>query len=199
MNQALLYRPGSKWSGMAAFIIAATIHVSAIAFGSFHREASSLPADDAPAIGFDPMPLQPALAVPEIDPAPESLPPQTEDNLVEPSPSPRQLLSEPRSSPIRASAATLVRHGYRKADTISAPRPDYPYEARLHHLAGSGLVVVSVDPLTGFVTGGRIERSTGDALLDNSALSAFRRWRFRPGGAARIEIPVTFDLHGVSY
>ena len=44
-----------------------------------------------------------------------------------------------------------------------------------------------------------IEQGIGNPILDNSTLSAFRRWRFRPGSPPRVRIPTTFLLTGAQY
>src|SRR5436190_1867600 len=36
-------------------------------------------------------------------------------------------------------------------------------------------------------------------ILDNSTISAFRRWCFKPGTPARVRIPITFVLTGAQY
>jgi TonB family protein len=82
---------------------------------------------------------------------------------------------------------------------VFAPGPAYPYEARVKHITGSGVVLVTVDVATGVVTDTRMEPSFGNPLLDNCALSAFRRWRFKPGTVSKTKIPITFTLEGASY
>ena len=64
---------------------------------------------------------------------------------------------------------------------------------------GSGLARLTVDPVTGSVIAATMQQSIGNALLDNSALSAFRRWRFRRGTPVTVIIPITYDLAGPSY
>ena len=86
-----------------------------------------------------------------------------------------------------------------KIFALSAPRPDYPYEARVRHLTGSGIAIISVDPITGFATDVTMEQSIGNPILDNSTVSAFRRWRFKPGSPSRVRIPITFLLTGAQY
>jgi TonB family protein len=44
-----------------------------------------------------------------------------------------------------------------------------------------------------------MEQSAGDALLDNSAVSAFKRWRFKKGTAPKVRIPFRFTLAGASF
>jgi len=36
--------------------------------------------------------------------------------------------------------------------------------------------------------------STGDKDLDHAALKAFRQWRFRAGGASRVNVPIRFTM-----
>jgi len=86
-----------------------------------------------------------------------------------------------------------------KAAAISAPRPEYPYEARSHHVTGSGVCVVTVDTASGSVTDATMAQSTGSPILDNSATSAFRRWRFKPNTVAKVKIPITYTMSGASY
>ena len=80
------------------------------------------------------------------------------------------------------------------AKALKAPRPEYPYEARRSLITGTGVVVVEVDPPTGKVTRAYMAQSTGSRLLDDAALSAFRRWEFTPGTVARMRTPITFTM-----
>src|SRR6266446_5434816 len=43
---------------------------------------------------------------------------------------------------------------------ISAPRPDYPYEARTRHITGAGVVAFTIDPSSGTVTDVTMAQST---------------------------------------
>jgi len=100
-------------------------------------------------------------------------------------------------APIQSSWQTrFAAVGNAKAFVHSAPRPDYPYEARSRHITGSGVAVISVDPNTGLAVDAMMEQSIGNPILDNSTISAFRRWRFKPGTPARVRIPITFVLTG---
>jgi TonB family protein len=86
-----------------------------------------------------------------------------------------------------------------KALAIFAPKPEYPYEARSRHITGSGVAVVDVDPASGNVTDATMAQSIGNPILDNSTVSAFRRWRFKPGTVSRVKIPITYTMTGASY
>jgi TonB family protein len=82
---------------------------------------------------------------------------------------------------------------------VNAPIPTYPYEARARRIQGSGVAVASVDPATGSVTDVVMASSTGSYILDEAALAAFRRWRFKPGTVKKVRIPIHFTLAGVGY
>jgi len=86
-----------------------------------------------------------------------------------------------------------------KAVAVSAPRPEYPYEARRSKVTGSGVCVMTVDPGSGAVTSATMAQSTGSPILDNAATSAFRRWRFKPGTVSKVRTPITFTMSGAQY
>jgi protein TonB len=79
--------------------------------------------------------------------------------------------------------------------------PDYPEQARLAGVAGT--VVLRTQVLTSGYPGEiTVFRSSGDTRLDESALSAVRKWRFVPAKYATTgrptncytKIPVVFRL-----
>jgi TonB family protein len=37
-------------------------------------------------------------------------------------------------------------------------------------------------------------KSTGNKLLDGSALEALSRWRFKPGTVSQVQIPINFTM-----
>jgi TonB family protein len=61
---------------------------------------------------------------------------------------------------------------------------------------GSGLVAVDVDFATGKVTAVRMVASTGHADLDETALTMFRRTRYKPNTVRHRVVPVTFNIRG---
>jgi TonB family protein len=75
---------------------------------------------------------------------------------------------------------------------VSAPRPEYPYEARMHRRTGTGVAVMEVDTSTGKVKRAYMAVSTGSKILDHAAVDAFNRWRFKPGSAAAVKSPISF-------
>ncbi len=100
---------------------------------------------------------------------------------------------------LSAIANAQVKISEAKALVVYAPRPAYPYEARGKHLSGRGVVVVTVDQRSGNVTSARMLQSTGRQILDDAALAAFGRWRFRPGTVSQVKIPINFTMRGVRY
>jgi TonB family protein len=79
-------------------------------------------------------------------------------------------------------------------DPISTRAPDYPFEdTRLRH-EGTGVFRLKLDLATGAVRNVTLIRSTGFGTLDDSALSAFYRWRWKPGKWKEITMGVTFKL-----
>ena len=72
--------------------------------------------------------------------------------------------------------------------------PDYPLGERASHHSGSGLFRVSLDLKTGSVTSVRMLKSTGFPVLDQSAVDAFSRWRWRPEKWKEVDLPITFSM-----
>src|SRR5438477_577906 len=133
------------------------------------------------------------IPLPEPPPPPEIKPEFVEERTPPPRPPPS---AQQKFTPIKAQAMTMSRA---KALAVNAPRPQYPYEARSRKITGSGVCVVQVDAASGNVTGGSMTQSTGSPILDNSALTAFRQWRFRPGTVSEVKIPITFTMTGALY
>jgi protein TonB len=82
---------------------------------------------------------------------------------------------------------------------LNAARPAYPLMARMRGY--EGMVVLAVEVLTDGRPGEvRIKKSSGYALLDQSALNAVRAWRFEPARkmdtplVMTVDIPVRFSL-----
>jgi TonB family protein len=86
-----------------------------------------------------------------------------------------------------------------KAFALNAPRPEYPYEARRQKITGDGVVVMTVDAVTGNVISVSMSKTTGSPFLDNAAVTGFKRWRFKPGTVSSVTCPITFALTGASY
>jgi len=83
---------------------------------------------------------------------------------------------------------------------IRAPIPEYPYEARRHHLTGAGVAIVKIDPATGTVIRVIMYTSTGQPLLDRATMDALYRWQFRPGTPFKaVRVPITYSVEGGSW
>ena len=195
----LIYRPPPRWYFWSALGAALAIHLTAVALAQ-RREAVAVELPPQP-----PQVVEATLAPPEATPPPEDIPlpeppppPDIKPEFVEErTPPPRPPPSaQQKFTPIKASALSMSQA---KALAINAPRPPYPYEARAHHIMGSGVITVNVDPASGNVTAASVTQSMGSPILDDAAVSTFRRWKFRPGSVSKVRIPITFTMTGASY
>jgi TonB family protein len=64
---------------------------------------------------------------------------------------------------------------------LEAPKPEYPDAAKQRNEHGAGVYLLRTKIATGVVTEIIIGQSTGSVLLDDAAVKALRRWRFKPG------------------
>src|SRR5256885_6304639 len=170
------------------------IDTSDIPTASIEATLDQPPADE-------PTPPPEDIPIPEVPPPPEIQPEFHEEQT----PPPQKKIAQ-KAQPIKAPQVAgppkppgMMSASQAKASAISAPRPDYPYEARSRHITGSGVCVVTVDTGSGSVTDATMAQSIGNPILDNSAVSAFRRWRFKPGTVSKVRIPITFTMTGASY
>jgi len=203
MNPALLYRHHGRSVFWIAFVSALAIHIGAVALATT-KSPSTRPGHFTPPSGdvdivYASEPA-PALLEESVTPPPlEEIHPDQdvfrEENVTHP-----PIRAYRRARPpsfARGTETTSLRSV--KAMVVYAPRPVYPYEARRERATGSGLAVITVDQNTGAVTDVRMMQSCGNAILDNSTRDAFRRWRFKPGNVAKVQVPITYTLMGVSY
>ncbi|MEY2481812.1 MAG: periplasmic protein TonB [Verrucomicrobiota bacterium] len=205
-GKALLYQPRQRWRVGVALGAAALIHFAAIALANVHRvETTAGPpyADKFPEITIEPPSLSddpitetpdPVPTIPKLDeffPEERSTPPPVRRQINRPT---APIVSPTNNGPRRSLSESSA-----KVLAISAPRPEYPYEARRQRITGDGVVAMTIDPLTGRVTDVSMSKSTGNPFLDNAALTGFRKWRFKPGTVSAIKCPVTFTLTGASF
>ena len=80
-----------------------------------------------------------------------------------------------------------------QAMAVSAPLPEYPYQAKRANITGSGVCVMTVDTASGTATNAMMAQSTGDGILDNVTINTFRRWRFKPGTVSQIRVPINYE------
>ncbi len=201
MNAALPYRPCRPWRFWIAFACAAAIHAGAVVLAK--NKFEKIAVEDFRPSGVD---VEMVQVVPEQTPPEESIAPPSSE---QPSPDEEAFPEENRTPPpvrprgkIRVASfvgRTATPFGSVKALVMYAPRPVYPYEARRQRLRGSGIALLTVDPAVGNVTSVRMTQSCGNVILDNVTLDALRRWRFKPGSALNVEVPITYTLTGASY
>ena len=78
--------------------------------------------------------------------------------------------------------------------------PAYPADALQAGKEGTVVLVVDINA-QGAVTGAKVARSSGDARLDQSALSVVPKWKFNPAMengkpvAGQVRVPVEFLMH----
>src|SRR4051794_38186255 len=77
-------------------------------------------------------------------------------------------------------------------DILYTVGPRYPSNYRRDRIGGTGRFRMAVDFNTGKVKSVTVVKSTGSDGLDREAIFALRRWRFKPGKAREVEIPITF-------
>lgn len=81
-----------------------------------------------------------------------------------------------------------------KEYVLYAPRPEYTLDARHYHLEGAGVYAMQVLP-DGTVASVEVIKSSGYTILDQAAISALRKWRFRPRSSGRVvKTPINFTL-----
>lgn len=201
MTPTLLYRQYGRCIFWIAFASAIAIHLGAVALARTKPPTIALehltpPVDFEIIDATEPEPVleePPALPpLEEIHPDQDNFP---EENL-KPSPVRPYRKARPPSL-VRGTTTTSLRSV--KAMVGYAPRPVYPYEARRQRVTGSGVALLTIDQTSGTVTNVLMTQSCGNAILDNSTLDAFRRWRSRPGSATKVQVPITYTLMGASY
>ena len=209
MTGPMLYQPSRKWRIGVAFGAAALIHFAAIAVANIHQHDLA----KGPPSGDDASP--PIEIITELPSDNQTPPPDVVDPLPIPNP-PDESFSDQRPTrpPVHRQTMTVtapivkmrtsVTSGLQslslaRINALSAPRPEYPYEARRQKVTGNGIVIMTIDFVSGRVTDVMMEESTGSLVLDNAAMTGFRRWRFKPGTVSKVRSPITFTMTGAQY
>src|SRR5439155_10330951 len=136
-HNTLIYLTPSTCPIATALGAAILIHLSAVAI-AFHRELPAtelaIPTDSVP-FGFEPADDPPIPSDPDISLPPP--PPATVD-FIEAHDTEHAIKPHRTHAPIRIPGQTrLAALGNAKTWAMSAPRPEYPYEARSRHITGS--------------------------------------------------------------
>ncbi len=95
--------------------------------------------------------------------------------------------------PASSSTPTSLSFPAAQAMAVSAPLPEYPYQAKRANITGSGVCVMTIDTANGKVTDAIMTQSTGDAMLDKVTTNTFRRWRFKTGTVSQIRVPIDYE------
>ena len=178
-----------------------------------------------------PLPMVPR-EPPRPEKKPRERPPPPQERIVQPQPQPLALPKQPsvpdpvftipapevRPAPEPQAAPAEVARAAPKADGAPAqkvtppvfnaaylrnPEPPYPVSSRRRGEQGTVLLKVLVTR-DGAPASVNVEKTSGHAALDQSAVEAVRKWRFAPArqGAESIEssvlVPIVFRLEGVS-
>ena len=216
MQGPLLYKGAPRWQMVFAFGAALALHGIAVGIAALNPVEPiadvSMDLEQIAEVTFEPASPEPTPPPEEIeepeplDAPPEPIdPPEFTEEKPTPPPKPKTERKPKPAAPIARPAAVSgppagpMSMSSAKAVAVSAPRPEYPYEARRAKMTGSGVCVMTVDTSTGAVTSATMAQSTGSPVLDNAAISAFRRWRFRPGTVSRVRTPITFTMSGAQY
>jgi TonB family protein len=196
----LLYKPPPRWQIWAALGGAVAIHFVSVVIAGINynppMDLSKIPTAEVVATLEAPpeAPTPPPEDIPL--PLPPPPPPAVQPEFVEESPPPRP--QTPQQAPIRAPRQMYMSSA--RVAAVYSPKPPYPYEARAHHITGSGVCVLTVDTASGQVTGATMAQSTGSPILDDATTTTFMRWRFRAGRVApRVKVPITFTMTGASF
>jgi TonB family protein len=75
---------------------------------------------------------------------------------------------------------------------------DFPPQLRVYGWNGKGLFLLTVNARTGDVDEIKVLKSTGHVLFNELAAKAFFQWKFQPGSARQVQVPVEFYSRGYS-
>jgi|ERR1043166_94848 TonB family protein len=204
MHAALFYRARNRGLIWVAFVCAIAVHVTAVVFAENRSKPVSSTwgsePDEAVIGTIDSQSPQRD----EVSPPEQTLPPPDDDAFPQEDSTPRPVHPHKRT-PVTSTRSTNIATGRSmnagslKALALYAPLPAYPYEARRGGITGSGIARLTVNPEVGSVIDAQMAQSTGSVVLDNATVETLRRWHFKPGGASKIDVPITYTLTGASY
>jgi outer membrane biosynthesis protein TonB len=75
---------------------------------------------------------------------------------------------------------------------LKAVRPEYPYEARLRHIKGTGVFDLRFDYETGRLREIHIVRAFPDPIMQKATIEALKQWQAKPRSIHVLRFPVTF-------
>ena len=145
-----------------------------------NRSSVSMPPNEKPATPIEQLPV-------------------AEESSVVAVPAEKKLRTRKRSRPVVQPEPTIISApvamslSVARSMAITAPMPEYPYEAKRRNLTGSGICVVTVETATGTVTDAAMFQSTGSPLLDKLTIQTFKGWRFKPGTVSQLRVPISYE------
>jgi TonB family protein len=77
---------------------------------------------------------------------------------------------------------------------INAPDPVIPAVARQQRT--QGVYVLEISVARGIVDNVRVLQSSGQKILDDAAIEALLKWRFRPRSVYKVSVPIDFGATG---
>lgn len=172
--------------------------------GERHEVAAPVPSEPpAPPIRSKPnLNSSPSLYPRKTRPVQRQKPKATTATQIGKKNTPSQKVDAPRfPAPVEQKASRTVTTSPEPLPSYSNPKPVYPELARKRGQEGRVLLSAHIDE-KGELTELRVDKSSGFSLLDEAALKAVRRWRFKPAlrdgmpvkGTALI--PIEFLLRG---
>lgn len=78
-----------------------------------------------------------------------------------------------------------------RAKLVFSQDPAPPARAREQHLQGAGVWLLHFKP-DGTVEKVETKQSTGAPILDDAAISCYKRWKCQPGALQTLSVPFTF-------
>ena len=206
MAKPIFYKPRPRWHFIGSLAAAVAIELAAVGIASIPRKEP--PPEEIV------MPSAPVDAVitelpPESTPPPEEEPPPpppppdepTEFTIEEPTPPPRPSAAPPPKPRPKVSEnkgtgySGVANYSSAKSNWRSAPRPNYPYEARRSKQTGSGKFTITFDD-SGNATDVTASQSTGSPILDQTSINTFMRWKCNPGAYRKVVVPITYTMQG---
>lgn len=171
-------------------------------------EVHDEPSDDPPPVHQAPQPdAEPPASIPNEPPADSPQPtshalPRPEHfarcRVARPTPKPAEATARPTDAeppPTAAApspAASTATPEVRVPEPADNPSPDYPEGARRRGIQGTVVVRIEVTA-EGLAGSCSVLATSGSVQLDDAALRAARRWRFRSGPGV-VEQPFRFEL-----
>jgi protein TonB len=138
----------------------------------------------------------------EATPPPTPTPKPTPIATVTPKPTAKPAATPRKDRPVatKPTAGSAGAKGSSKPQYLRNPAPEYPESSRAAGEHGTVMLRVEVDA-KGRPASVEVSGSSGFRDLDNAAVRAVRKWRFKPATAAgvpvatTINVPVDFQLH----